>query len=105
MSFFRGDLVGAEEHFARLSGFLDADGFRQVPARPWLQSYRRPFARGPWVTPILARERIAQAIAFARDSNSPYDLAFGRLFESWLSCWLREPQARRGCGHASVSHR
>ena len=31
MSFFRGDLVGAEEQFARWGGFLDADGFRQVP--------------------------------------------------------------------------
>ena len=29
--FFRGDFAGAEEHFARLSGFLDADGFKQVP--------------------------------------------------------------------------
>ena len=40
----------------------------------------------------IARERIAQAIAFARDSNNPYDLAFARFFESWLYCWLREPQ-------------
>ena len=29
--FVRGDLVGAEEHFARLSGFLDAAGYRQAP--------------------------------------------------------------------------
>jgi tetratricopeptide (TPR) repeat protein len=31
-------------------------------------------------------------MAFGRDSNSPYDLANGRMHESWLSCWLREPQ-------------
>jgi hypothetical protein len=28
---FRGDFAGAEEHFAGLSSFPDADGFRQVP--------------------------------------------------------------------------
>ncbi len=31
VSFHRGDLAGADEHFARWSGFLDADGFRQNP--------------------------------------------------------------------------
>ncbi len=31
VSFHRGDLAGADEHFARWSGFLDADGFRQIP--------------------------------------------------------------------------
>jgi predicted ATPase len=40
----------------------------------------------------LARERIAQAIAFAEDTKNPYDLAFGRFFESWLYRWLREPE-------------
>jgi hypothetical protein len=27
LNFLRGDLVEAEEHFGRWSGFLDADGF------------------------------------------------------------------------------
>jgi predicted ATPase len=40
----------------------------------------------------LARERIAQAHAFARDNNNPYDLALARLMEGVLSCGLREPQ-------------
>ena len=31
-------------------------------------------------------------LALARDSNNPYDLAVGRNFESWLSCWLRDPE-------------
>jgi hypothetical protein len=31
VSFYRGDLANADEHFTRWSGFLDADGFRQVP--------------------------------------------------------------------------
>ena len=38
-----------------------------------------------------ARARIAQAIAFARDSKNPFDLAVGRGIESYLYRWLREP--------------
>jgi hypothetical protein len=33
------------------------------------------------ISPDLARERIAQAIAFARDSNNTYDLAAARTME------------------------
>ena len=89
---FRGDLVGVEEQFARWGGFLDADGFRQVPgaavATVILASHCA-FASGHADS---ARERSAQWLAFARNSNNPYDLAVGRLFESWLFCILREPQ-------------
>jgi hypothetical protein len=31
VSFYRGDLIGAEERFARLSGFLDVDDFSNFP--------------------------------------------------------------------------
>ena len=92
MSFYRGDLVGAEEHFARWSGFLDADGFRQVPGAAVGAIGTASLCAWALGHADSARERIAQAIAFARDSNNPYDLAFGRIFESWLSCLLREPQ-------------
>jgi tetratricopeptide (TPR) repeat protein len=33
-------------------------------------------------------------IALARDSESPFDLAYARCYESWLNRWLKEP--RRG---------
>jgi predicted ATPase len=39
-----------------------------------------------------ARDRVAQAFAFAHDSKNPYDLAAAGLFDSWLSYLLREPQ-------------
>jgi tetratricopeptide (TPR) repeat protein len=39
-----------------------------------------------------ARDRIAQAFAFARDSKSPYDLACAGFFDSFVSYLLREPQ-------------
>jgi class 3 adenylate cyclase/tetratricopeptide (TPR) repeat protein len=97
VNFYRGDLAAAEEHFARGSGFIDAAGFRQVPGAA-VDGIGRA-ALCAWVLGHAdkARERIAQAIAFARDSNNPYDLAVGRLFESALSCWLRELQ------HAEVA--
>jgi predicted ATPase len=44
-----------------------------------------------------AQGRIAQAIAFARDSKNFYDLAVARFFESWLFYMLRAPQ------HAEVA--
>ena len=43
VNYHRGDLVGAEEHFVRWSGFLGSDGFRQVPCR----GMRRHWYRGP----------------------------------------------------------
>jgi len=91
-SFFRGHLAGAEEHFARWSGFLDADGFRQVPGTVVGAICVAGFCAGALGRADLARERIAQAIAFARDSNNPFELAFGRMFESLLYCSLREPR-------------
>jgi len=90
--FIRGDLVGAEEHFARGSNFLDAAGFRQVPGVAVGAMGGAALCAGALGRAEKARERIAQAIAFARDSNSPYNLAVGRNLESWLSCLLREPQ-------------
>jgi class 3 adenylate cyclase/tetratricopeptide (TPR) repeat protein len=91
-SFFRADLIDAEEHFARLSGFLDADGFRQVPAVVVGAMATAGVCAGALGHADLARARLAQAVAFTRDSNNPYDRALGRMWESWLSCWLREPQ-------------
>ena len=79
VSFFRGDLAGAEEHFARLSGFLDADGFRQVPGAAVVAIGIASLCAGALGHADSARERIARAIAFARDSNNPYDLAVARI--------------------------
>jgi predicted ATPase/class 3 adenylate cyclase len=90
-NFYRGDLARAEEHFARSSGFLNAAGFRQVGARGATIGYASLSAVALGHAD-LARERKAQALVYARDSNNPYHLAYGRLFESFLSCWLREPQ-------------
>ena len=92
MSFYRGDLVGAEEHFARWSGFLDADGFRQFPGAAVVAIGVASFVRGPWVTPI----QLASALPGRSPSHGIATILTiwrsGDMFESLLSCLLREPQ-------------
>ena len=90
--FYRGDLVQAEAHFARWGGFLDADGFRQVSGAAVTAIGGASLCAWALGRADIARERLARALAFARDSSNLYDLGGARTFESWLSCWLREPQ-------------
>ena len=92
VSFYRGDLVGVEDNFSRLSGCLEAAGFRQVPGAAVAGIGTAGLCAWTSGHADIARERIAQAIAFARDSKSPYDLAVARVFETWLYRCLREPQ-------------
>ena len=89
--FLRGNLAGAEEHFARGSGILNAAGFRQVPGAAVNAIGVAGFCAWILGRTDVARERIARVIAFARESNNPYDLAVARMFESQLSYLLREP--------------
>ncbi len=90
--YYRGDLVGVEEHFAAVSGFLEAAGLRQFPGA--ISSTMSHAGLSAWTMGHAdsARERIDRAIALARDSKNPYDLAFARYFESSLYRFLREPQ-------------
>jgi class 3 adenylate cyclase len=92
VSFFGGDPAGAEEHFARWSGFVDTPGFRQVHDAAVVTISRASLCAAALGRHDIARERIAQAITFARESNNLYELAVARLFEGHLFCWLREPQ-------------
>jgi len=88
----RGDLAGAEEHFTRGASFLSTPGFRQVPGAAVVAI--GPAGHLAWALgrTDIARERIAQAIVFARESNNLYDLAVARMFEGRLFCLLREPR-------------
>jgi class 3 adenylate cyclase/tetratricopeptide (TPR) repeat protein len=88
----RGDLVGAEEHFARWGGFLDAAGFGQVPTGVVASIANASFCAAALGHADLARERMARALAFAQDSNNLYNLALARALQSWLYCSLRDPQ-------------
>jgi len=90
--YYRGDLVGAEEHLKRLQSFAEGADFRQFPGA---------FAIGLGLSSLTAwtlghadsaRERIANAVVLAGRSKNPYDLAFARFFESSLYQFLREPR-------------
>jgi tetratricopeptide (TPR) repeat protein len=90
--FCGGDLVAVDDHFARLSGCLEATGFKQVPGAAVGAMGCASLSAWTFGHTDSARGRIAQAIAFAGDSKNSYDLAVARFFESWLSCLVREPQ-------------
>ncbi len=92
VSFYRGDLAGAEEQFARWGSFLDAAGFRQVPGAAVVAIGTASWCAWALGHADSARKRIALAMAFAQESNNLYDLAVARVFESRLYGWLREPQ-------------
>jgi tetratricopeptide (TPR) repeat protein len=90
--FYRGDLVGAEEYFVRWSGIRETADFGQdltpVVTVLAVESYNA------WMLGHAdrARERIAEAIAFASDRKNRGALAVARVLELLLCGWLREPQ-------------
>jgi len=90
--FYRGDLEGAEQYFARWGSFADAADYRQIPGTVVAAFGVAAFSAGVSGRADSARARIARAVAFARDSNNPYDLAIVRTLESWLLYLLREPR-------------
>src|SRR5262249_47841543 len=89
--FHRGDLVGVEEHFTRLSSFVEPASLTQRPGALVITIGYASLSAWMLGHADSARARIAQAIAFARDDKNPFDLAAGRQMESYLYRWLREP--------------
>jgi tetratricopeptide (TPR) repeat protein len=71
--FFRGDLVGVEEHFTCLSSFVEAACFTQFPGA--LANTLGFASLSAWMLGHAdsARARIAQAIALARDDKNGFD--------------------------------
>jgi class 3 adenylate cyclase len=103
VNFYRGDLVRAEEHFARWNGFLDADGFREVFGAAVGVIGVAALCAAALGHSDSARERIARGNTFARDNNNPYDLAAARTLESWLYCSLREPEHAENAAMKALS--
>jgi class 3 adenylate cyclase/tetratricopeptide (TPR) repeat protein len=96
--FWRGDLIGAEEQFARLSELMQTVGLRQAAGIAPITI--GVIALSAWILGRAdsAHERIARAVAFARDSRQPFDLAMALLFEGYLHRFQREPrQAEATC--------
>jgi tetratricopeptide (TPR) repeat protein len=92
LRFYRGDLVGVEEHFARFRIFSEAPGLREYPGA--VMGPAGFASLGLWMLgyPEKALSRIAEAIALVRDEKKPFDIMMGRNFESYLYRWLKEPQ-------------
>ena len=87
-----GNLAGVENYFDRLTGCLEAAGFRQFPGAAIGAIGIAGLAALIEGHANRARDRIAQAFAFACESQKPYDLAVAGFFDSFVSYLLREPQ-------------
>jgi class 3 adenylate cyclase/tetratricopeptide (TPR) repeat protein len=85
----RGDLAGAEEHFAAGLAFFDDPGFRQFPGCAVLAFGHASLNAWLLGRADVARDRMAQAMA-AADANNPYDLAWSEFFAAALRVDLRE---------------
>jgi len=103
VSFFSGDLAGVENCFERLIGCLEAAGFRQVPGAAVGAIATAAFGALIQGHADRARDRIAQAFAFARDSKNPYDLACAGFFDSFVSYLLRDPQQAEAAADRAVA--
>ena len=101
--FYSGDLIGAEEQFARLSELIQTFGLRQATGITPITI--GVTGLGAWILGRAdsARERIARAMAFAKDSNQPYDLAMALLFEGYLHRFQREPRQVEAVGTQLLS--
>ena len=101
--FYSGDLIGAEDQFARLSELIQSFGLRQATGiAPITMGVT---GLGAWILGRAdsARERIARAVAFARDTKYPYDLAMALLFEGYLHRFQREPPQVEAVGTQLLS--
>ena len=90
--YHRGDFVGAEEFFKSGSEFFEVPGFRQFPGA--VANTFGLAALNAWTLgrAEAAGDRVRQAVAAARENNSPYDLAFAQQEEGSLQVLLRQPK-------------
>jgi tetratricopeptide (TPR) repeat protein len=104
LSFVTGNLARVENYFERLSGCLEAPGFRQVPGAAIGAIFNAAIGALIQGHADRAHDRIAQALAVARDSKNPYELAAAAgFFDSFLSYLLREPQRAEAAATRGVA--
>jgi class 3 adenylate cyclase/tetratricopeptide (TPR) repeat protein len=89
ISYWRGDLKGAEQHFAAALAAARSGRFEQLPLTT-ITSFGFG-GMNAWILgrPALARERQAQMMAAAAD-YSPFDLANAEYFAARLELYLRD---------------
>jgi class 3 adenylate cyclase/tetratricopeptide (TPR) repeat protein len=89
--FYTGDLVGLEEHFARLSPLINTAGPRTAPGDNIIPIGVASLAAWSMGRAECARERIERALRLAEASHDPYDMAMALHFECNLYRSLRKP--------------
>jgi tetratricopeptide (TPR) repeat protein len=95
--FYTGDLAGVEAHFALLSPLIDTVGVRQAPGNNVISIGVASVAAWALGHTELAHARMDRALAIARGSNNPYDLAMTLHFQDILfSC-------ERGAGQVEAA--
>jgi class 3 adenylate cyclase/tetratricopeptide (TPR) repeat protein len=90
-SFYKGDLAGVEDHFAKLSPMLDT---RSVAAASYLIVPIGVASHAAWQQGRfdVARKRMTRAMGLARKSGDPYAMAMALHFKGNL-CWsLKAPR-------------
>jgi len=89
--YWRGDLLGVEEYFARGKAFLDDPGLRLVPGTPSLALGYSSLNVWTMGMAVHARERIKKAMTAAHANSDPYELAVVQHMAAQLYLCLREP--------------
>lgn len=89
--FYAGDLVGVEDHFAKLSPLLDTKSIARAADLiiPIGVASRTAWQQG---RVNVARERMSRAINLARKSHDPYAMAMALHFEGNLHWCLKAPR-------------
>ena len=85
---YRGDCLGAEEHFERGRTFFDAPGFAQNPGAE-AAAFGHASVNA-WVSgrADAARERMRRCLEGTQ--RNPYDVAYGQFMAAWLNVLLGE---------------
>ncbi|WP_309604881.1 AAA family ATPase [Phenylobacterium sp.] len=87
--FYTGDLAGVETHFALLSPLIDTVGKRQAPGNNIVAIGIASLTAWAFGHAELAHARMDRALAFAEESQNPYDLAMALHFQGNL--YERDP--------------
>jgi len=90
--YYRGDLVGVEEHFARFNEYLEAPGLNRFPGATEIALGYATLSAWMSGHADSARQRIDFAISVALNSKNPYKLAHARHFEGILYLELKDLQ-------------
>lgn len=90
--YYRGDLLGAEEHFMAGAPFFATPSFQRFPAG-FVSAFNHA-GLNAWTIgrADLAEQRVAAALATARANKNPYDLAYAYFVAGWLHCLLGQPE-------------